>query len=52
MNEPIPDPPRLAEVPEGSEHCGACAGIEPATPQATANRHGLAQLAYRVGDWW
>jgi len=50
-NELMPDPARLPDVPEGSGHCGACAGIEPATPQPVANRHGLAQLAYRVGDW-
>jgi predicted phage baseplate assembly protein len=29
--------------------CGCCAGIEPVTPQPTANRPGLDALAYRVG---
>jgi predicted phage baseplate assembly protein len=31
------------------ETCGCCAGIEPVTPQPTANRPGLDALAYRVG---
>lgn len=51
MTQAQPDPPRLPDVPEGSAHCGACVGIEAATPQAIVNRHGLTQLAYRVGDW-
>jgi len=29
--------------------CGCCAGTEPITPESTANRPGLAALAYRVG---
>lgn len=51
MSTLIPDPARLPEVPEGSEHCGACAGVEPATPQAVDNRHGLPAIPYRAGDW-
>jgi hypothetical protein len=31
------------------KECGCCAGIEPVTPQPTANRPGLDALAYRVG---
>ncbi len=31
------------------KECGCCAGIEPITPQPTANRPGLDALAYRVG---
>jgi hypothetical protein len=31
------------------ETCGCCEGIEPITPQPTANRPGLDALAYRVG---
>lgn len=55
MNEPTtqpqPDPPRLPDVADGSAHCGACAGVEVATPQAIGNRHGLNWVDYRVGDW-
>ncbi|MEM9118730.1 MAG: hypothetical protein AAGD09_12720, partial [Cyanobacteria bacterium P01_F01_bin.56] len=29
--------------------CGCCAGLEPLTPQSTANRPGLDQLRYRIG---
>jgi len=35
--------------PPGSEACGCCEGIEAATPQAHANRHGLDAIAYRIG---
>jgi hypothetical protein len=31
------------------KECGCCEGIEPVTPQPTANRPGLNALAYRVG---
>jgi predicted phage baseplate assembly protein len=31
------------------KECGCCEGIEPVTPQPTANRPGLDALAYRVG---
>ena len=32
-----------------SDTCGCCEGIDTVTPQPTANRPGLAALAYRVG---
>jgi len=35
--------------PPGSEACGCCEGIEAATPQAHANRHGLDAITYRIG---
>src|SRR5215510_2258289 len=31
------------------EPCGCCAGLEVVTPQAIANRPGLAAVAYRAG---
>lgn len=33
----------------GPACCGCCAGVEPLTPQPTANRPGLSALAYRIG---
>ena len=33
------------------EPCGCCAGLEVVTPQAIANRPGLAAVAYRAGTW-
>lgn len=36
-------------LPPGSEACGCCEGIDAATPQAHANRHGLDAVAYRIG---
>lgn len=51
MNDPLPSSPRLPDIPEGSEHCGACDGVRVHTPQQVHSRHGLSQLAYRVGDW-
>ena len=35
--------------PPGSEACGCCEGIDAATPQLHANRHGLDAVAYRAG---
>jgi hypothetical protein len=34
---------------EGGCDCGCCAGTEPVTPRAIANRPGLDALAYRIG---
>ena len=47
----VPDlKPRLPQLAPGTECCGCCDGIAPETPQAIENRHGLTQVAYRVGD--
>jgi hypothetical protein len=35
--------------PDPASACGCCAGTEPVTPQATANRPGLSALSYRIG---
>ena len=32
-----------------SQTCGCCEGVEPVTPEATANRPGLDALRYRIG---
>src|SRR5690606_39986762 len=40
----------VASAP-GSEACGCCEGIEAATPQAHANRHGLDAVDYRIGRY-
>ena len=46
-----PDPKAGAvALPAGYEACGCCDGVLPATPQAVANRIGLGQIAYRIGD--
>lgn len=34
---------------ESTAPCGCCSGVEPRTPEETANRPGLPALAYRVG---
>ena len=50
MSELLPDARAgAAPPPPGSEACGCCGGIEAATPQAHANRHGLQAVAYRAG---
>lgn len=35
--------------PDPAAACGCCEGTEPVTPESTANRPGLAALAYRIG---
>ena len=46
-----PDPKAGAlALPPGFEACGCCDGVLPATPQASGNRIGLGQIAYRIGD--
>lgn len=35
--------------PDPAVACGCCEGTEPITPESTANRPGLAALAYRIG---
>jgi len=37
-------------LPSGTEACGCCAGVLPATPQPGFNRISLAAIAYRIGD--
>ena len=32
-----------------SQTCGCCEGVEPVTPEPTANRPGLDALRYRIG---
>ncbi len=51
MSAVQPEPARGPDVPEGTEHCYACTGLEAATPQAVDNRHGLPAVPYRAGDW-
>ena len=41
----------VAPLPPGAEACGCCDGVEPSTPQRVENRHGLAAVAYRIGDY-
>jgi len=51
MSDPVPNPPRLAAIPPGTESCGCCAGIEPATAHEITNRPGLSSIAYRIGRY-
>ena len=41
----------VAPLPPGSEACGCCDSIDPVTPQAHANRHGLSAIGYRIGGY-
>jgi hypothetical protein len=48
---PVPDlKPHLSPPTPGAECCGCCDGIAAETPQAIENRHGLSEVAYRIGD--
>src|SRR5688572_11521456 len=38
-------------MPPGTETCGCCDGIEPATPVVLENRPGLGAVAYRIGEY-
>ena len=51
MSEPVPNPPRLDAIPEGTEACDCCAGVEPATAREIDNRAGLGAIAYRIGTY-
>ena len=50
MSTLLPEPPRLPAIPDGTESCGCCAGVERATPLAIENRPGLTAIRYRIGD--
>jgi hypothetical protein len=49
MSDLVPNPPRLAPVPDGTENCGCCVGIELATAREIDNRPGLSSIEYRIG---
>ena len=51
MSELLPDPPRLAPIPPGTEACGCCDGVERETPRQVFNRGGLASISFRVGNY-
>lgn len=48
----IPNPKAGVEaLPEGSESCGCCDGVETATPRLIDNRGALSAVSYRIGRW-
>ncbi len=52
MSSLLPDPKAGAEaLPEGSEACGCCEGVQMATPQRVHNRGALSAISYRIGRW-
>jgi hypothetical protein len=51
MSDLNPTPVRPTAIPPGTETCGCCDGIAPATPLAVDNRLGLSAIAYRIGRY-
>jgi hypothetical protein len=49
MSDIVPNPPRLDPIPDGTDGCGCCVGVELATAREIDNRPGLSAIAYRIG---